>query len=62
MLIMMRSNAGTGEWEIQELSTQSSGEQGKSEEIIGVLCEPKRGQSGETTKRSCLQRRAKEVP
>jgi hypothetical protein len=50
------------QWQIQELSAQGSGEQGEGEEIVGFLCVPKRGQSGETPTRFGLQRRAKEVP
>ena len=60
-MFLIFGRVGIVKWKIQELPPQSSGEQRESEEIIGVLCEPKRGQSGETTRRFGKQRRDKEV-
>lgn len=47
---------GIVKWEIQELSSQGTGEHIQREKVIGLLCVSKRGQSGETPKVSNIKK------
>lgn len=53
---------GIVKWEIQELSSQGTGEHIQREKVIGLLCVSKRGQSGETPKVSNIKKWGKKVP